>query len=202
MDEVNGPDEAAMLARLRVVAKRELRTRMQAVRKVIPVEACAERSTRANARVIELPEFARAKVIVGYSAIRKELDPSELLRMAAEHGKRVGLPRVDGGVLSLHEYKPGDQLEESGWGILEPLSAAPGIAAESVDLVVVPALALDSAGHRIGYGRGFYDRLLPLMASAFRVGVAYDFQLVPEIPHEPHDVVMHCVVSDARILRL
>ena len=202
MDEVNGPDEAAMLARLRVVAKRELRARMQAVRKVIPIEACAERSARANARVIELAEFARARVIVGYSAIRKELDPSELLAEAVRRGKRVGLPRVDGELLSLHEYRPGDELEESGWGILEPLSAAPVIAPESVELVVVPALALDGAGYRIGYGRGFYDRLLPLMASAFRVGVGYDFQLVPEIPHEAHDVVMHCVISDMRTLRI
>ena len=201
MEDANGPNEEAMLARLRVHAKRELRTRMLAVRKVIPLEACAERSARANARVIELAEFARAKVIVGYSAIRKELDPTELLRAAAHSGKRVGLPRVDGELLTLHEYAPGDELEESGWGILEPLAGTPTIAADSVELVVVPAVALDAAGHRIGYGRGFYDRLLPRMERAFRVGVAYDFQLVPEIPHEPHDSAMHCVVSDLRTLR-
>jgi 5-formyltetrahydrofolate cyclo-ligase len=202
MDDATDRNEEAMLARLRVHAKRELRTRMQAVRRVIPVEACRERSARANARVIELPEFARAQTIAGYSAIRKELDPSELLRVAAEQGKRVVLPRVDGESLSLHEYRPGDELEESGWGILEPLANTPAIAADSVELVLVPALALDGAGHRIGYGRGFYDRLLPSMPGAFRVGVAYDFQLVPELPHEAHDTAMHCVISDARTLRI
>jgi 5-formyltetrahydrofolate cyclo-ligase len=200
MDDVTGSD--AMLVHLRAHAKRELRTRMRAVRKVLPISACEERSARANARVLELPEFAAASCVLGYVAMRKELDPSALLRAAAEQGKLVALPRVDGEALTLHEYTPGAELEESGWGVLEPLASAPRIATGRVEIVIVPALALDETGQRLGYGRGFYDRLLPQMPAAFRVGVTYDFQLVPEIPADAHDVPMQCVISDARTLRM
>ncbi|MET0389152.1 MAG: 5-formyltetrahydrofolate cyclo-ligase, partial [Polyangiales bacterium] len=79
---------------------------------------------------------------------------------------------------------------------------APLIAPSEVDLVIVPGLAFDGAGQRIGYGRAFYDRLLPQLTQAFRVGLAYDFQLLAELPVEAHDVPMHCVISDARTLRV
>src|ERR1700754_4936973 len=107
MDDVFGPTDEATLAHFRAVAKREIRTRMKAVRRVLPVEACQARSAKANARVIELPEFARARAVVGYSAMRKELDPAPLLEAAIAQGKLVGLPRVDDERLVIHRYQPG-----------------------------------------------------------------------------------------------
>jgi 5-formyltetrahydrofolate cyclo-ligase len=205
MDDAAAPFDEATLVGLREHAKRELRTRMKAVRRVLPLSACAARSKQANARVIELPEFARARCVVAYCAMHKELDPAELLAHAASLGKRVGLPRVDDERLQLHEYSPQGlpaALEESGFGMLEPLASAPRIDPAEVDLIIVPALALDGAGQRLGYGRGFYDRLLPTLPHAFRVGVAYAFQVVPEIPATTHDVPMHCVISDARTFRI
>lgn len=202
MDDAAAPFDEATLVVLREHAKRELRTRMKAVRRVLPLTACAERSRLANARVIALPEFARAQTIVAYSAMRKELDPAELLAHAASLGKRIGLPRVDDERLQLHVHTPGEELEESGFGMLEPLAHTARIDAAEVDLIIVPALALDGAGQRLGYGRGFYDRLLPTLPRAFRVGVAYAFQVVPEIPAAAHDVPMQCVISDAHTLRI
>jgi 5-formyltetrahydrofolate cyclo-ligase len=76
------------------------------------------------------------------------------------------------------------------------------LARDEIDLIIVPALALDASGYRLGYGRAHYDRLLPTLTQAFRVGAVYDFQLVPELPKELHDVPMHCVVSDSRVLRM
>jgi 5-formyltetrahydrofolate cyclo-ligase len=191
-----------MLSRLREHAKRELRARMGAVRRVLPVAACAQRAERATARVLQLPEFEQARTVVGYSAVRKELDPSNLLMAAAKAGKRVGLPRVQDDRLELRVFRAGDALEESGLGILEPLASAPLIEHREVDLIVVPGLAFDTRGHRIGYGSAFYDRLLPHLSRAFRVGFVYDFQLVPELPNSAHDVAVHCVVSDAHTLRV
>jgi 5-formyltetrahydrofolate cyclo-ligase len=202
MDDAPSPDSEAALVRLQVHAKQELRARMRAVRRVLPLAACAGRSSRANARVMELPEFVRARTVIGYNAMRKELDPTGLLARAASLGKRVGLPRVQDDHLQLHVYEPSDALEENQLGMLEPLASAPVIDNAEVDLIVVPALALDAQGYRIGYGRAFYDRLLPALVNAFYVGVAYDFQLVPELPKQAHDAAMHCVVSDARTLRM
>jgi 5-formyltetrahydrofolate cyclo-ligase len=66
----------------------------------------------------------------------------------------------------------------------------------------VPALAVDARGFRIGYGRGFYDRLLPTLPNALTVAIVYDFQLVAEVPEEPFDVPVHVVATDARVLRV
>jgi 5-formyltetrahydrofolate cyclo-ligase len=171
---------------------------------VLPATARAARSAATVARVLELPEFARARTLVAFSALPKELDLSELLTKARQLGKRVGLPRVrgDAQTLELREVAQDAQLVEGAFGVFEPEPSAPLIDPADVDLALVPGLAFDARGHRIGYGRAFYDRLLPLLPRAFRIGVAFDFQFVSELPDEPHDVPMHCIVSDARCLRI
>lgn len=189
------------VAYLREHAKRELRSRMRSVRALVPASARAERARAATLRVLDLAEYVGAQTIVGFSAIQKEIDPAELLAGARASGKRVGLPRVVGDLLELHEFRDVSELEEGSFGVLEPAASAPVIAAADVDLVVVPGLAFDARGHRLGYGRAFYDRLLPGMPKAFRLGFAYDFQVVMELPDDAHDIPMHAVVTDLRVLR-
>lgn len=190
------------VAYLREHAKRELRSRMRSVRAVMPASAREERSRAAAQRLIELAEYVGAQTIVGFSAIQKEIDPALLLAGARASGKRVGLPRVVEQVLELHEFRDVSELVEGAFGVLEPAAGAPVIAPAEVDLVIVPGLAFDERGHRLGYGRAFYDRLLPGMSKAFRLGFAYDFQVVMELPNDAHDVPMHAVVTDLRVLRM
>src|SRR5688572_18813575 len=165
-------DDAAEQA-LRARAKQELRTRMRSVRRVLPAEACAARSQAICDRLVALPEFDRAAVIAGYAAFRKEADPAPALRAAERARRRVALVRIgDDGELELREHREGEPLEENGFGIVEPLASAPSVALDAVDLIVVPALAVDARGHRIGYGHGYYDRLLPRLPRALKVAVA------------------------------
>lgn len=193
-------DQAAEQA-LRAQAKQELRKRMRGLRRVMPEAACAARSLAICERLSGLPAFERAAVVVGYAAFRKEADPSAALRSAERAGKRVGLVRIDdGGGLALHAYAQGDPLEDNAFGIAEPQANAPRIAHADVDLVIVPALAVDARGHRIGYGHGYYDRLLPALTRAFKVAIAYDFQLLAEAPDTHGDAAVDCVVTDAREL--
>lgn len=205
VDDLLGTDPAR-LAQLRQHAKRELRARMRSVRGVLPRSACAERSARAIARLWELPELAAAQTIVGFSAIQRELDLAQLLADARAQGKRVGLPRVvnvEDAPPRLELFATGEEeLVEGAFGVLEPGPGAASIEFERVAVILVPGLAFDPRGHRIGYGRAFYDRLLPSLPNAFRIGVGYDFQLVAELPVDDHDVPLHCVVSDARVLRV
>jgi 5-formyltetrahydrofolate cyclo-ligase len=195
-------EEQLRIAHLREFAKRELRSRMRAVRKVLPADAARLRSTAAATRVRELPEFMNARTVLGFSAIHKELDPLALLQSARAAGKRVALPRVDGERLDLHQVDDPADLVPGAFGVAEPHENAPRILPHEVDLVLVPGLAFDARGHRLGYGRGFYDRLLPLLTRAFSVALGYDFQLVAELPNEAHDVPVQCIVSDARCLRI
>jgi 5-formyltetrahydrofolate cyclo-ligase len=195
-------DEAAEQA-LRARVKQELRQRMRGLRRVLPAEAGAARSRAICARLVELPEFGAAQVVVGYAAYRKEADPRAALEQAARHGKRVGLVRIgENGELCVHAFAIGDALVPNEYGIEEPLPSAARIDAAQVQLIVVPALAVDERGHRIGYGRAYYDRLLPALASAFKVAIAYDFQLLAEVPDTRGDVAVDCVVTDARTVRV
>jgi 5-formyltetrahydrofolate cyclo-ligase len=193
-------DEAGEQA-LRMRAKAELRERVRALRRVMPEAACVARSTALCERLVGLPEFERARVIVGYAAYRKEASVDSALRAAEAAGKTVGLVRVEPeNALGVHRHRSGDALIENAYGILEPAEDAPRIELTAVDLILVPALAVDERGHRIGYGQGYYDRLLPRVPRAFKVAVAYDFQLLAETPNTHSDVALDCVVTDERVL--
>jgi 5-formyltetrahydrofolate cyclo-ligase len=195
-------DDAAEQA-LRGRAKQELRKRMAGVRRVMPLEACAARSAALCARLCELREFERASTVIGYVATRKEADPASALSAAHAAGKRVGLVRVEeDGRLWLHRYAPGDALVDNSYGIAEPDARAPRIEEAEVSLIIVPALVVDSSGYRVGYGKGYYDRLLPRLERAFSVVIAYDFQLLAEAPHTHGDVAVDCVVTDKQTLHV
>jgi 5-formyltetrahydrofolate cyclo-ligase len=193
------PEEAAALKRL---AKEELRKRVAALRRAIPAEARAERAARMCERLTELDAFREARTIAAYMPLRFEIAPTIAMERALELGKTVVLPRVDPNThtIALHRYQAGDELVESGFMVREPLATAPVVAPLDVDVVLVPGLAFDAAGMRLGYGQGFYDRLL-LHMRALRIGLAYDFQLLVEVPSFPHDLPVDCVVTDQRVLR-
>lgn len=190
--------------RLRNKVKNELRRRMKAVRGAIPGERRQERSEAIVARIVETPEWKEAKIVAGFVAIRGEVDPRGLGEDARKHGKTVALPRVDleAQRIVLHAHTPGAPLIHSGFGVPEPSPEAPEIAPEDVDFVAVPGLAIDPRGHRIGYGKGFYDRLLPTLTKAFRCALIYDLQLIPEVPNMPNDVPVHAVATDQQLLRI
>jgi 5-formyltetrahydrofolate cyclo-ligase len=198
------PDEmsADELSMYRSAAKEALRKRLSAVRRTLDQAARDERARAACARVVQTPEFERAQVVLSYAPLRFELDPGAAVTRALSLGKQVLLPRVipDSHELSLHLYQPGDVLEESGMGVREPLPTSPRITPERVDLVLVPGLAFDPRGFRLGFGKGYYDRLLPTLPRAARFGLAFELSLLPEVPCEEHDVAMDTVITEKRLL--
>ena len=194
------PDEEAFLRRR---VKVELRRRLRAIRRKLPAEAQAARSAAITQRVLSLPEFKRASTLMAYVSIHQEADPSALIEAAWASGKTVLLPRVEVGTgdIVLHSHRDGDRLVSSDLGVPEPPHDAEIIADAAVDLVLVPAMAVDPRGHRIGYGKGYYDRLLPRLTCASSCALVYDFQLISEAPEMPGDVPVGLVVTDARLLR-
>lgn len=189
---------------IRQRVKEELRRRMRAVRKGLPRAARAERSRRIAERVSALDAFASAATVAGFLAIKGEVNLAPLYEALAARGGRLALPRVDleEGAIVLHAHRAGDPLEESGFGVPEPIASAERVALDEVDLVLVPGLAFDPRGFRIGYGKGYYDQLLPTLPRARRVAVGYDFQLVAEVPNLPHDEAVDLIVTDARVIEV
>lgn len=201
---VRAHEDPAWESHVRVRAKEELRRRMRAIRKGLPREARAERARKLGERLLALPETATPKIVAAFVAIHGEVNLAPVLRELRARGATIAMPRVDPeeAAIVLHEHRDGDPLEESGFGVPEPLPSAPRVDLAQVDLVLVPGLAFDPRGFRIGYGKGYYDQLLPTLPHAFRLAVGYDFQLVAEVPELPHDERVQAIVTDARVLRV
>jgi 5-formyltetrahydrofolate cyclo-ligase len=143
--------------------------------------------------------FQQAKTVLVYLSVRQEPDLSVLWQN--KDASRVwGLPRCVGQDLVWHQWHPqaANQLTKGAYGILEPLPTLPSLAAETVDLMVVPAIACDYNGYRLGYGGGFYDRLLsqPEWASIPTVGVVFDFAYLESLAVEPWDCPMQSVCTE------
>jgi 5-formyltetrahydrofolate cyclo-ligase len=187
---------------LRHAAKREIRARLRAARGALPPRARQARSLAIQERVTRLPCFQNAAVVAGYVAMGNEADPAPILQRAVSLGRSIALPRVDPDTqaLSLRSWSQGDPLVKSGWGVMEPPASAPAVPGEEVDLIIVPALAIDLRGYRIGYGKGCYDRLLAGLPGKTSIGIAFDFQLIEECPRTEGDVPVSLVVTDRRTI--
>lgn len=188
---------------IRFKVKAELRKRLRGVRKTAPLEACAERSAKIVAALEAHPAVREAKTVALFWPIveRHEVDLRALDASLRARGVRVAYPSIDpdtGDMVFRFVQSPSD-LEDAGYGFAEPAKDAPS--ADAVDVVVVPAIAVDPTGHRIGYGAGYYDRTLPKYAPpAVAIAVAYDYQLVAEVPATPGDVQVAWIVTDQRVL--
>ncbi|MBO4487067.1 MAG: 5-formyltetrahydrofolate cyclo-ligase [Bacteroidaceae bacterium] len=145
--------------------------------------------------VEQLPQFVEAKVVLAYYSLDDELFTHDTVQRWAE-SKTVLLPKVTGDSLTLHPYTNILSLRRGAYGIMEPCTPE-FTDYDAVDLVLVPGVAFDSAGNRLGRGRGYYDRLFAnlLPAAVTKVGVCYPFQLVDHVPAEPTDVRMDAILN-------
>ena len=183
-------------------AKAGLRRDMRARRAALAATDVALASQAVAARVLALPAYRAAREVAAYLPVHNEVDAALLAGQALADGKRLLLPRCRreapglldfGCVTCLSDVVPGR------FGILEPREAVcRPPEAFAPDLILVPGLAFDPQGRRLGFGGGYYDRLLALpgMARAFSVGLAFDFQLVAALPADPWDRPVNAVVTD------
>jgi 5-formyltetrahydrofolate cyclo-ligase len=157
-------------------------------------------SLRAQERLLASAEFCLARSVALYSPARGEVFTDLLMDEALRLGKHLLFPRMRDRQLELVEIESREELLPGPFGILEP-SGGPPVAIGEVGLLVVPGVAFDRTGHRIGYGKGFYDRLLHGADHACKAGIAFDFQLLTELPAEGHDVRMDLLATESVLLR-
>lgn len=186
------------------ISKEELRRRMIAARTAMDPADRARSSRLAQQAVLESPEWARAQTVLLYIPVRGEADTAALAGVARATAKRLLLPRVEQAArrLWLHRWDgTAAQLVRGAYGIPEPRADLPLEDPAAVDLVIVPGVAFDRRGCRLGYGGGYYDRLLPRMLQAVKIGLGYAFQLVGCLPAEPHDVRLDGVATERGLYR-
>jgi len=181
--------------------KSRIRWQARPARQGIPLEDRAGLSTAACMRAFELPGVAHARHVLSFAAAPEELDPATLTAALRQKGASVCLPRITGpGSLSLHACEIDDRLEEGPFGLRQPSAEMPEVFADSVDLVIVPVVAFDLHGMRLGFGGGYYDRLLASIPLAYRLALAYDGQLFEQVPAEDHDERVDAIVTPSRAL--
>lgn len=181
--------------------KRHMRVLAREARRALAPAERAAASADICRRVLDLIDGREVRTVLGYVATAEEADPARLLDVLRARRIRVALPRVEAPLrLALHWSAEGDALVPGAFGILEPAEEAPLADAGEIDLVLVPGVAFDPACNRLGHGGCFYDNLLPLARpDALKVGLAFDVQLVEEIPAEDHDVPLDFVVTPAGV---
>ena len=177
--------------------KAALRARMHAVRNALSPERRAEDAQKL-AQKREDAAFrawlpAPGAVIAGYWPIKSEIDPRPLMHRFSAEGFLLALPRITGDTMTFHAYHPEDVLIAGTFGVMEPDAAAQRV---SPALILVPLLAYDVAGGRLGYGKGYYDRFFLAHPTARRIGLAFSCQEVDHVPREAHDMLLHHVLAE------
>jgi 5-formyltetrahydrofolate cyclo-ligase len=180
------------------LSKVELRRRILQERRSLPPENWREKSDRICSHLQSSPLLARAQTILAYFSFRQEPDLSPLF---ADNQHRWGFPRCVGKSLSWHSWKPGEPLQTGAYGIFEPHSDSPTLQPDEVDLILVPAVACDLRGYRLGYGGGFYDRLLSSVewASKPTIGIVFNFACLPQLPIDSWDKPLQAVCTEIEL---
>lgn len=181
--------------------KDALRRTVLSRRAALGAPARAIKAEAALARLIASPEVDQAEVILTSVSVRSEISTEGLLAYALERGKRLLVPFVaDDGRLAASWVSSLADLEPGYRGIPEPRARMP-VAATEADVIVVPGVAFDAACNRLGYGGGFFDAYLAGAPRAWRIGLAFECQIVDEVPVLDHDEPMDVVVTEDRVLR-
>ena len=179
--------------------KSEIRQRLLRQRRSLNRQDIAKKSEVISNKLTELDFVRDAKCIMAYLAFRNEVDLKLLLKFCKEKGIIAAVPRITGsGIMEAAEYADSSVLQQNKYGIYEPSDTC-GIDKENIDVIIVPAVAFDEEGYRLGYGGGYYDRFLE-NTKAVKTGVCFDFQIVSMLPKEEHDIKMDMVISEKRTL--
>ena len=181
------------------VEKRAIRRDLRARRKRLSGAFVEAASEEVCARLRRLPAFPRAASVVAYLADENEIALGSLLAEVAESGRELFLPKNVSGP-ALIRWRLGVPVTVGRGGVLEPSEGVPEIPPSPV-VALLPMVAWDETGTRLGRGGGFYDRLFASGAEAVvRVGLAYEFQEYPGLPRDPWDVSVHYVITERRIV--
>jgi 5-formyltetrahydrofolate cyclo-ligase len=180
-------------------AKRRVRREVLALRDAIPEAERTSRGDTAVDRLLALPELVAARAVMLFWSFGSEIRTEPAIAELDRRGIAVLLPRVEGSDIVAVPYRPGQDTRTTRFGAREPLGDR--VAADAIDVVVVPAVAFDRRCARVGYGAGFYDRFLRDL-DAFAVGLGFAAQLVEgDLPASPFDRRLAAVVTEAETIR-
>ena len=197
------PDMTVVMSDRLQIEKDKLRQQAIARRDAMPTDVRQTAAETIAARQFPLP-IASGAIVSGFMPLKSEINPLPLLQKLGEAGARLALPAITGRgkPLLMRAWQFGAPLNRGQWGIREPKPEAPEI---DPDIVLVPLLAFDRAGHRIGYGAGYYDMTIARLRSikpATAVGLAFAAQEIAAVPATPRDARLDLVLTEHEVIDL
>lgn len=184
--------------------KKAFRKQMLAKRDAIPCENRIEADRARNEHISNWDVYKNAELLLSYVSYRSEADTIQLIKSALDAGRNVAVPKVEGSEMIFYRITDVSQLVEGYKGILEPDRSRTEELTDDLPkhtLLFVPGCAFDEKGGRMGYGGGFYDRFMEKHPEVKRVALAYEAQLVEEVPREVHDKLVDVIVTEARMTK-
>ncbi|HIZ91654.1 MAG TPA: 5-formyltetrahydrofolate cyclo-ligase [Candidatus Bacteroides merdavium] len=174
-----------------IIGKKELRKYITEL-KTLHAASTTRLSDDILKRIEVHPVFQKAKTVLLYHSLPDEVNTHDFIRKWYMQ-KRILLPVVTGNTLELYTYTGPDNMQTGAYGIAEPIGEKFNNFKE-IDLAIIPGMAFDRRGNRLGRGKGYYDRLLPFLAGTYKLGVCFPYQLLESIPTENFDVRMNEVI--------
>lgn len=177
--------------------KTKLRAKLLAHRLNLSQDEVSKASEKVYGRLFKLDVFDKIKEVAVYLPVRNEIETAKIINELVARGKKVSIPFYSDSKCDYFfgQYKPGDETENGPFKVPQPKNAR-AIDPEKIGAVLLPAVAFDKLGHRLGYGKGVYDQLLK-DADCLKIGLAYDFQVVDKLPREEHDVRVDFVITQS-----
>jgi len=186
------------------VSKLVLRKDIIAQRMALPQNKTVDLSNKIVTKLFSLPEYRLAATVMVYVDFRNEVQTASILENALQQGKRLVLPITDvpnKKLIPAQVLQLPDDLTPGTWGILEPKPQCTPVNPGEIDLIIVPGVAFDTAGNRLGYGGGFYDRFLPsIRFDTTLVSLAFELQVKANVYPTEHDVRIHLLITEERVL--
>ena len=173
--------------------KKELRRTIRDRKRAMTEEEIVQRSEKLGVLFAQSDAYKAARTIYGYLPYNQEVRTVPMLEQALKDGKRVAVPKVYGEEMKFLYLDDLTKVEKGYAGIPEPIADGP-VADDETALVLMPGLAFDPAGHRIGYGGGFYDKFLAAEPNHPTLALCYEFQMLPELHTEEHDIPVDTVL--------
>ena len=180
--------------------KKRIREGISIIRKNLSREIIAEKSKKIIETLINLEEYRKAITIMSYVSLDIEVDTKELIKSElSNQNKKVIVPYIREGYIKASMLRNYNDLSIGEHGVLEPTNKEEYKA--GIDLIIIPGVAFDKTGSRIGFGKGYYDKFLKDYDNTHKVALAFEEQIVDNVPSEEHDQKVDIIITEKRIIR-
>jgi len=182
-----------------MIRKENLRKKMKKKRNELSKEEKTKKDQSIYEQVIQDEGFINAESVFLFLSFGSEIDTKRIIQYALDERKTVYLPKVVSNHLEIFEIEDFDNLERSSYGIFEPNKNCKSLNSRKIDFILMPGLAFDATGARLGYGAGYYDRFiasLPLYDKIVKVAIAYDFQMIKNVPTTRYDIPVDRIITN------